>query len=105
MRLLHDWLRIELEPPKQMVGSIIIPDPETEPIRLGKVMSVGPGRCSASGARRTLGVKVGERVAFHMANLQTKQGRDLVYRLSANQGLIRESDVFFVVEGEAEVSL
>jgi len=60
---------------------------------------------SAAGSRRPLGVFVGDRVAFHMANLQTKQGKELCYRLDEGQGLIRESDVLFVLEADVEVSL
>jgi len=105
MRLLHDWLLIELEPPKQTAGSIILPDPEREPMRMAKVLSTGPGRRSKTGSIRPLGVSPGERICFHMANLQTKQGRELCYRLEDNQGLIRETDVLFVVKGDVDISL
>ena len=50
-------------------------------------------------------MSVGERVCFHMANLQTQQGKALCYRLEDKQGLIRESDVFFALVGDAEITL
>lgn len=107
IRPLHDVLVIELEPDKKTTGGgIIIPDTVAEPIRTAKVLAAGPGRSWKS---LTTGkwsfwatqAKVGDRVAFMMANLETKQGATLCYTLGENRGLIRETDVLMVIpEGD-----
>jgi co-chaperonin GroES (HSP10) len=107
VRPLHDVLLIEVEPEEKTTGGgIIIPDTKQEPVRVGKVIAAGPGRWwknrhTGKWAFHNMNAKVGERVAFMMANLQTKQGEQLCYLLDENQGLIKETDVLLVIpEGD-----
>jgi co-chaperonin GroES (HSP10) len=104
IRPLHDWVLIEVEPPAKKKGSIILPDPDTTPVRFGKVLRYGPGRRLKKSDRLIPAqVKKGERVAFFMATTQTRQGRSLSHSLPDNQALIKESDVLGVLDGNVMV--
>lgn len=78
-------------------------------VRMGRVISCGPGRRLASGAVAPLDVCPGDRVAFLAALMQTKQGyqlgdvmRDLYQQ---EMGLIRASDVLVVLDDETRVTV
>jgi co-chaperonin GroES (HSP10) len=102
---MHDWLLIELEPAEKKRGSIIVPDPSRQPIRIGKVLRAGPGRrFPKSKAFRPVVVEKGERVAFWMATTQCGGADQITYHLPENQRMIRETDVLMVVGEGVEVS-
>jgi chaperonin GroES len=106
VRPLHDVLLIDIEQEKKVSsGGIILPDSSREPIRIGKVVAAGPGRSwKVRDGKKTfwpMQAEAGDRVAFFMANLETKQGYQLCHVLGEGHGLIRETDVLFVIpEGE-----
>lgn len=75
-----------------------------EPVRTAKILSTGPGRYYGSKFIPTE-AKIGDRVVFFKALMETQQGKILGYHLEDNQGLIRESDVLFAVEGNVQVTL
>lgn len=105
VRPLHDCILIELEPEKEKAsesGIIIVSGPE--PIRFAKVLATGPGRKYKDRFVPTQ-VQVGDRVAFFMANLETKQGAAICHRLEENHGLIRESDILMVVDEDVRISV
>ncbi len=106
VRPLHDFILIELEPPRKKVGSIIIPDPERAPLRIGKVLRTGPGRRHPnSNVFRRVTVEKGERVVFFMATTQVGGAKEIAYHLPENQRLIRETDVLFVTQKGVEVDV
>jgi co-chaperonin GroES (HSP10) len=113
IRPLSDVAVIQLEPPcTRSRGGLIRPDTRQHPIRTGHVLRVGPGRRWKS---KTTGkwvfwpmdLKVGERIAFLAAVLQTKQGKSLQssFSLGENEALIRETDVLFVIEDGEDVEI
>ena len=107
---LHDYVVVELEPVKEFTrGGIIKVAPE--PLRIGRVVSAGPGRIyqeldSDKERHVPMELKPGDRIAFFQAVTQTKQGTQLHYTLSDGQELLRETDALFVIpEGlDLEVS-
>lgn len=104
IRPLHDWVLVELEPPDEQEGLIQVL--KEQAIRKAKVLSVGPGRRhSKTDVLSRTKVKPGERVCFHIATLQTKQGKAIVHALDDRLGLIKESDIFGVLEEDGRVSL
>jgi co-chaperonin GroES (HSP10) len=113
LRPRSDALVIELEPPRTTTrGGIIHPDTKQHPIRTGRVVRAGPGRLWKSKATGKLifwpmDVKVGERICFMAALLQTQQGRQVQsgYALNDNEALIRETDVLFVIEDGDNVEI
>lgn len=104
---LHDWLIIELEPAPERKGCIILPDPDNEPLRIGKVLRAGPGRQHPnSNAFRPMMVKEGDRVVFPMAVTECGSGRNITHALDDNKlRMIRETDIFFVVEGNLRIEV
>jgi co-chaperonin GroES (HSP10) len=76
-------------------------------IRQGVVTDAGPGRHYVDGVYKGMDVKVGERVAFLAATMDTKQGWQLTDRvLGKDQALIRETDVLLVIEeGEPRIEV
>jgi len=107
VRPLHDWLVVEVEPVAKQIGSILVPDVWlANPIRTAKVLAVGPGRRNKkTDVLVPTQVKVGDRVCFHTANLEHKQGRALLQTLDDKQGMIQESDIFMVLGEELRVDL
>lgn len=98
MRPLNDWVLVELEDEQSRVQSSGLILTGEDPVRFAHVMKVGPGRCSMkTGKREPSDVKVGERVCYFVAALQTKQGQAIIYNLPEGHGLIKESDILFVV--------
>lgn len=103
IRPLNDWLLVEVEPGKTTFGSTSIVRVADDPISLGRVLAVGPGRHYTDKFVPTV-VKVGERVAFLTALTETGQGKSIGHVVADNQALIRETDVLVVVEGNVEIS-
>lgn len=107
LRLLSDWLLVQVEPEKRKTqGGIIIPDTTSEPVRIGRVVMAGPGRRYIDKLVPMPADIVGLRVAFMIAAAQTKQGKAVRSQLALNSELeiIRLGDVLFVVEGEVEIT-
>lgn len=104
-RLYSDWIRVELEPARERSrGGIIMPG--AQPVRVAKVLQVGPGRRGRKGQLIPMALRVGDRFPFFKAAADTQQGRQLGELLPEGQELIKESDVLFVIdEGDVEVTL
>lgn len=104
-RLRSDWIRVELEPEaKASRGGILFTT--ARPIRIARVLQVGPGRRGRKGQLIPMELKIGDRFPFFVAAAQTQQGRQLGMLLPEGQELIRESDVLFVIdEGDIEVNV
>lgn len=99
LRPLSDWVLVDLDPvpgENASPGGIILPHPAL--IRTGVAKRVGPGRLYADGVYKRTDLRVGERVVFLAAVLDTKQGHQLAGMLGENEALVRESDVLFVDE-------
>lgn len=96
LRLLHDWVMIELEPARtETKGGIFLTGPE--PVRIAKATSVGP---------KVKDLKVGDRFPFFKALTDTGSNKSLAARMPENVELIKESDVLFIIEeGELEVTV
>lgn len=115
VRPLHDWILIELEEAKTKKGSIILPDPDRAPLRIGKVIRTGPGRILKvlkkgpdgeklmDGGYRPVDVKPGDRVVFPMAVTECGSGQNITHTLDNGQRMIREDDVFFVIDGNEDI--
>jgi len=109
LRPLHDHCVVEMEPVKEFSrGGIIMVAPE--PVRVGRVVSIGPGRRyqKTEGSKEKFvrtELKVGERIAFFQAVTQTQQGYLLHYRLPENQALLRETDALFVLPEGVDVEV
>ena len=111
-RPLLDVLLIKLEEVRRVSdGGIIVPDVEKVPIGYGTVLKAGPGMWIHNRAKKKevfykMQVKVGDRVVFHRANIQTKQGKSMVHFVGDNTAIIRERDVLLVDDENAvEVTL
>jgi co-chaperonin GroES (HSP10) len=103
MRLLHDWVLVELEPAKEVTsGGIIKVGPD--PIRIARVLQVGPGRRYPDRYVPTQ-VRVGDRFPFFKASTDSKNGRAIAERLPEGQELVRETDILFVIEDGADVEV
>lgn len=103
IRPLNDYVLVEMEDAKPTYGSSSIVRVETEPVRIGKVLAVGPGKQYSDKYVPTV-VKPGDRVAFLMALTETGQGKSNADFISDTQALIREPDVLMIVEGNVEVT-
>lgn len=100
MRPLHDWVLVDLEPEAPRVTGSGLHLVGEDPVRMAKVIATGPGR--RVGKREHLiptQVLPGERVAFFIASVQTKQGAQVFHSLPENQALIKESDILVVDDG------
>ena len=87
--------RIEQE--EKTAGGIIIPDTAKEKPMQGEVVAVGPGARDDSGKLIPLDVKKGDRVLFgKWSGTEVKiDGEELA--------IMKESDIFGVIEGKASV--
>jgi chaperonin GroES len=89
---LHDRILVErIEQEAKSAGGIIIPDTAKEKPIEGKVLAVGDGARSDTGAIHPLSVKVGDRILFgKWSGTEVKiDGKDLV--------IMKESDIFGIV--------
>jgi len=107
IRPLNDWVLVRCEPIPEMIGSIIVPNGTR--VRAGEVLAVGPGRVYRDKNVRTPpDVQVGERVAFFRETLETQQGKTvagILQDLGDDLGLIRATDVLFVIPPGMEVDV
>ncbi|CAN1722569.1 cochaperonin GroES [Hyphomicrobium sp. 1Nfss2.1] len=97
-RPLHDRVVVRrVEEDTKTAGGIIIPDTAKEKPIQGEVMAVGPGARDETGKVNPLDVKPGDRVLFgKWSGTEVKiDGEDLV--------IMKESDIFGVLEGKASV--
>ncbi len=95
-RPLHDRVVVRrLEEDKKTAGGIIIPDTVQEKPMQGEVVAVGPGLRDESGKLVPLDVKKGDRVLFgKWSGTEVKiEGEELA--------IMKESDIFGVIEGKA----
>ncbi|HET6323014.1 MAG TPA: co-chaperone GroES [Hyphomicrobium sp.] len=97
-RPLHDRVVVRrVEEDTKTAGGIIIPDTAKEKPIQGEVVAVGPGSRDETGKVNSLDVKPGDRVLFgKWSGTEVKiDGEDLV--------IMKESDIFGVIEGKASV--
>ena len=95
-RPLHDRVVVRrIEEDKKTAGGIIIPDTVKEKPMQGEVIAVGPGVRDESGKLVPLDVKKGDRVLFgKWSGTEVKiDGEELA--------IMKESDIFGVIEGKA----
>lgn len=72
-------------------------------VRTGEVLAVGPGRHTKRGAIIPLDVQVGERIAFYREHFEHQQGKMIAHRLAElgdDLGLLKETDVLFVLPSD-----
>ncbi|HEY8247723.1 MAG TPA: co-chaperone GroES [Hyphomicrobium sp.] len=97
-RPLHDRVVVRrVEEDTKTAGGIIIPDTAKEKPVQGEVVAVGPGARDDAGKIIPLDLKLGDRVLFgKWSGTEVKiDGEDLV--------IMKESDIFGVIEGKANV--
>ncbi len=97
-RPLHDRVVVRrVEEDTKTAGGIIIPDTAKEKPIQGEIVAVGPGARDEAGKVNPLDVKPGDRVLFgKWSGTEVKiDGEDLV--------IMKESDIFGVLEGKANV--
>src|SRR5258708_5450277 len=98
-RPLHDRVLVRrLEAEEKTRGGIIIPDTAKEKPIEGEVLAVGPGARDETGAVRPLDVRVGDRVLFG------KWSGTEVLIDGEDRLIMKEADVFGVIEGDAHSS-
>lgn len=98
LRPLHDRVVVRrIEEDKKTAGGIIIPDTAKEKPMQGEIIVVGPGARDESGKLVPLDVKKGDRVLFaKWSGTEVKiDGEELA--------IMKESDIFGVIEGIASV--
>ena len=97
-RPLHDRVVVRrLEEDTKTAGGIIIPDTAKEKPVQGEIVAVGPGARDETGKVIPLDLKPGDRVLFgKWSGTEVKiDGQDVV--------IMKESDIFGVIEGTAKV--
>jgi chaperonin GroES len=97
-RPLHDRVVVRrIEEDTKTAGGIIIPDTAKEKPIQGEVIAVGPGARDDAGKVIPLDLKPGDRVLFgKWSGTEVKiDGEDLV--------IMKESDIFGVIEGSTKV--
>lgn len=104
LRPLHDWMVVELEPSKETFEGGFIVRLSDNPVRIGKVISIGPGRNYPDKFVPTE-VEVGDRVVFFIASTDTQSGKAIHHHLPGNQRLIRETDVLFISDDGIDVTV
>jgi chaperonin GroES len=94
IRPLHDRVVVRrLEEERTSPGGIVIPDSAAEKPVQGEILAVGNGKVLENGDRRSLDVKVGDRVLFGKYS-----GTEV--KISGETYLVmREEDIMGVVEG------
>jgi chaperonin GroES len=97
-RPLHDRIVVRrIEEDIKTAGGIIIPDTAKEKPMQGEVVAAGPGTRDESGKLVALDVKKGDRVLFGKwsGTEVTIDDEELV--------IMKESDIFGIIEGKASV--
>ena len=98
-RPLHDRILVKrIEAEEKTPGGIIIPDTAKEKPIEGEVLAVGPGARDEAGTVRALDVQVGDRVLFG------KWSGTEVLIDGEDRLIMKETDVFGVIEGETHSS-
>src|SRR5687768_1590871 len=100
LRPLHDRVIVKrLENETRTASGIVIPDNAAEKPDQGEILAVGPGRKNDKGDLIVPNVKVGDRVLFGKYSGQTVKvdGEELL--------VMKEDDLFAVIEGSAQASL
>jgi len=95
---LHDRVLVKrIDEDEKTAGGIIIPDTAREKPMQGEVLAVGPGARDESGKLIPIDIRVGDRVLFgKWSGTEVKvDGEDLL--------IMKESDIFGVVEGSAAI--
>jgi chaperonin GroES len=94
-RPLHDRILVKrIEAEEKTPGGIIIPDTAKEKPIEGEVLAVGPGARDETGTVQPLDVRVGDRLLFG------KWSGTEVLIDGEDRLIMKESDVFGVIEGE-----
>ncbi|GGY14637.1 co-chaperone GroES [Paludibacterium paludis] len=97
IRPLHDRIIVKrLEKVRQTASGIVIPDSATEKPEQGEVLAVGQGKRLQDGSLLPMQVKVGDLVLFGKYGGQAVKLDDQEYLV------LREEDVFGVIEGASE---
>ncbi len=114
-RLLTDHVLVKLEPSREKTqGGIVIPGTSPHPLRLGRVLQVGPGRYRKVRRRSApdyaevyhpMEAQPGDRVAFFIASVDTRSGQAVTYYLQEDERLIREDDILFVIPDGIDVEV
>ena len=98
-RPLHDRILVKrIEAEEKTRGGIIIPDTAKEKPIEGEVLAVGPGARDETGTVQPLDVRVGDRVLFGKWS-----GTEVIIE-GEDRLIMKESDVFGVIEGGAHSS-
>ena len=100
LRPLHDRVIVKrLENETRTASGIVIPDNAAEKPDQGEILAVGPGRKNDKGDLIVPNVKVGDRVLFGKYSGQTVKvdGEELL--------VMKEDDLFAVIEGSGQASL
>jgi chaperonin GroES len=97
IRPLHDRIIVKrVEKVRQTASGIVIPDSAAEKPEQGEVLAVGPGKRLPDGTLLPMQVQVGDLVLFGKYGGQTVKLDDQEYLV------LREEDVFGVIEGSSE---
>ncbi|OWY37513.1 co-chaperone GroES [Xenophilus sp. AP218F] len=97
IRPLHDRIIVKrVEKVRQTASGIVIPDSAAEKPEQGEVLAVGPGKRLADGTLLPMQLKAGDQVLFGKYGGQTVKLDDQEYLV------LREEDVFGVIEGVSE---
>jgi chaperonin GroES len=98
-RPLHDRILVKrIEAEEKTPGGIIIPDTAKEKPIEGEVLAVGPGARDDTGAVQPLDLRVGDRVLFGKWS-----GTEVIIE-GEDRLIMKETDVFGVIEGDAHSS-
>ena len=95
LKPLHDRLIVRPAAPEEVTkGGIILPDTAKEKPQQGEVLAVGPGKLDDAGKLVKMGVKAGDVILYgkYSGTEIQMNGEDVL--------IMRESDVFAVVEGK-----
>nr|WP_199065192.1 co-chaperone GroES [Chromobacterium sp. ASV5] len=97
IRPLHDRIIVKrVEKVRQTASGIVIPDSAAEKPEQGEVLAVGPGKRLPDGTLLPMQLKAGDQVLFGKYGGQTVKLDDQEYLV------LREEDVFGVIEGVSE---
>jgi len=89
-----DYLLVRVDPFREEKNGIILTgNRETEHVRTGTIVAVGPGRRTDTGVRVPVDAQVGERVAFLRWHQEHTQGKKLTHLLGQDHMLLRECDI------------
>lgn len=100
LRPLGDVVLVRLLPLATRAGGLHLPGSAAPRVRFGRVLAVGPGAYAPGSAVRTsVGVAVGERVAFFREHLEHQTARaqsQVLHDLGEDLALLRGRDILYV---------